>query len=211
MFKPLFPLTLLLGCLSFLLTMLLHSPGQWGAVSQAQPAPPAQGVPAGGYTVVVEIIAQQVYARFPDLPKGNDYRRQSDGSPDPENTLISRMIRYHRDIQKRPTRYRFDWRLTLADYLGANDQMVPERYPGFSTLQTSPLDGDRQLIAGLNRKQRQELVDFLAELYRPQAASNGTDSGSGEQGDQNPTAPPAVTAPNQPGLSQPGDAQLLMP
>ncbi|WLT38019.1 hypothetical protein NON20_20880 [Synechocystis sp. B12] len=89
--------------------------------------------------------------------------------------------------------------------------MVPERYPGFSTLQTSPLDGDRQLIAGLNRKQRQELVDFLAELYRPQAASNGTDSGSGEQGDQNPTAPPAVTAPNQPGLSQPGDAQLLMP
>ncbi|MBE9194765.1 hypothetical protein IQ219_05460 [Synechocystis sp. LEGE 06083] len=208
MFKPLFPLSLLLGCLSFLLTMLLHSPGQWGALSQAQPA---QGVPAGGYTVVVEIIAQQVYARFPDLPKGNDYRRQSDGSPDPENTLISRMIRYHRDIKKRPTRYRFDWRLTLADYLDANEQMEPERYPGFSTLQESPLDGDRQLIAQLNREQRQALVDFLAEIYRPQTSVNEGESGAGNQEEDSQSPTPAVTTPNQPGLSQPGDAQLLMP
>jgi len=199
----------LLGCLSFLLTMLLHSSGQWGAVSQAQAIP--QGMPQGGYTVVVEVIAQQIYDQFPDIPKNNGYRRQSDGTPDPENTLISRMIRYHRDIKRRPTRYRFDWRLTLADYLGANEQILPERYPGFSTLQESPLDSDKEAIASLNRRQRQELVDFLAEIYRPQAMPNGAESPENGQSDENPSRPPAVTTPTQPGLAQPGDAQLLMP
>jgi hypothetical protein len=171
----------------------------------------AQGLPAGGYTLVVEVIAQQVYDKFPDLPKGNNYLRQSDGTPDPENTLISRMIRYHRDIKKRPTRYRLDWKLTLADYLEVNEQILPERYPGFSTLQESPLEGDRQLIASLNRQQRQELVDFLAQIYRPQTLPNGTENDQNGSETVNENPPPTVTKPNQPGLSQPGDAQLLMP
>lgn len=207
MSKPFSLLSLLLGCLSFLLTLLLHSPGQWGAVSQAQ------SLPAGGYTLVVEVVAQQIYDKFPDLPKSNDYLRQSDGTPDPENTLISRLIRYHRDIKKRPTRYRLDWKLTLADYLGVNEQMLPDRYPGFSTLQKSPLDGDRQLIESLNRQQRQELVDFLAQIYRPQTLpnGNGTDVNENGPGIENEAPTPAVTKPNQPELSKPGDAQLLMP
>lgn len=194
----------LFGCLGFLLTIVLaHGPPRW-SVSQAQ------GLSSqGGYTVVVEVIAQQVYDQFPTLPKANQYRRQSDGLVATDNTLISRLIRYHRDIKKRPTRYRFDWRLTLADYLGANDIIRAERYPGFSTLQESPLEGDRQLIEALNRQQRQELVDFLAEIYRPRATANATEN-NGTEGPEAPK-PPAVAKPNQPGLSQPGDAQLLMP
>lgn len=205
MSKPLSLLSLLLGCLSFLLTLLLHIPGQWQGVSQAQ------GLPTGGYTLVVEVIAQQVYDKFPDLPKNNDYRRQSDGTPDPDNTLISRMIRYHRDIKKRPTRYRLDWKLTLADYLGVNEQILPEGYPGFSTLQESPLDSDRQLIENLNRQQRQELVDFLAQIYRPQTLPSNTEVDQNNSNADSEEIAPAVITPSQPGLAKPGDAQLLMP
>ncbi len=125
-----------------------------------------------------------------------------------DNTLVSRLIRYHRDIKKRPTRYRFDWKLTLADYLEVNESMSPDRYPGFSTLQESPLDGDRQLVQALNRQQRQDLVDFLAEVYRPQTAPNSPDAPTTDE----PSSPePAVVTPDTPTLSQPGDAQLLMP
>jgi hypothetical protein len=204
MSKRFFSWPSLLGCLSFLMVVLLQNNAPWMTVSQAQ------GLPAGGYTVVVEVIAQQVYDRFPKLPKANEYRRQDNGEVDKDSTLISRMIRYHRDIKKRPTRYRFDWKLTLADYLGANEQMTPDRYPGLSTLTESPLEADRQLIASLNRQQRQGLVDFLAELYRPQTANASGDVNEEGGPTENPERP-AVVKPSSPGLSQPGDAQLLMP
>jgi hypothetical protein len=192
----------LIGILSFLLTLLIHRPGQF--VTPAM----AQTLPAGGYTLLVEAVAQQVYEQFPELPKANTYLSQDKGEVDVDNTLMSRFIRYHRDIQKRPTRYRFDWKLTLADYLGVNESMSPERYPGFSTLQESPLESDRQLIQALNRQQRQALVNFLAEVYRPQTAASTPDTPTKD--DQN-SPKPAVVTPDQPTLSQPGDAQLLMP
>jgi hypothetical protein len=203
MFKsPSILLTVLIGVLSFLLTLLIHRPGQLWAPSMAQT------VPAGGYTLLVEAVAQQVYDQFPELPKANTYRRQEGGDVEVDNTLVSRFIRYHRDIKKRPTRYRFDWKLTLADYLDVNEPMSADRYPGFSTLQESPLDGDRQLIQALNRQQRQELVDFLAKVYRPQTVPSNSDAPKPGE----PSSPkPAVVTPDQPTLSQPGDAQLLMP
>ena len=195
-------LTVLIGILSFLLTLLIHRPGQLWAPSVAQT------LPAGGYTLLVEAVAQQVYDQFPELPKANTYLRQEGGEVEEDNTLVSRLIRYHRDIKKRPTRYRFDWKLTLADYLEVNESMSPDRYPGFSTLQESPLDGDRQLVQALNRQQRQDLVDFLAEVYRPQTAPNSPDAPTTDE----PSSPePAVVTPDTPTLSQPGDAQLLMP
>lgn len=197
-----FPLLMvLIGILSFLLTLLIHRPGQ--LVTPAT----AQTLPAGGYTLVVEAVAQQVYDRFPEIPKANTYLSQDEGLVDGDNTLISRLIRYHRDIKKRPTRYRFDWKLTLADYLGVNELMSANRYPGFSTLQDSPLDGDRQLIEALNRQQRQDLVNFLAEVYRPQTVTSPTDPSTTDQNSPKPT----VVTPDQPILSQPGDAQLLIP
>jgi hypothetical protein len=192
----------LISILSCLLTLLIHRPGQLSTPVVAQT------LPAGGYTLLVEAVAQQVYEQFPELPKANTYLSEKDGKVEVDNTLISRLIRYHRDIKKRPTRYRFDWKLTLADYLGANEFMTPDRYPGFSTLKESPLDGDRQLIQALNRQQRQDLVNFLAAVYRPQTASSNPD----EPANTEPSAPkPAVVTPDQPTLSQPGDAQLLMP
>lgn len=195
-------LMVLIGILSFLLTLLIHRPGQF-----VTPAT-AQTLPAGGYTLLVEAVAQQVYEQFPELPKANTYLSQDKGEVDVDNTLMSRFIRYHRDIKKRPTRYRFDWKLTLADYLKVNESMSPDRYPGFSTLQESPLEGDRQLIQALNRQQRQALVNFLAEVYRPQAAASTPETPTTD--DQN-SPKPAVVTPDQPTLSQPGDAQLLMP
>ncbi|MFN9175432.1 MAG: hypothetical protein ACK58N_13275 [Synechocystis sp.] len=203
MFKlPSILLTVLIGILSFLLTLLIHRPGQLWAPSMAQT------VPAGGYTLLVEAVAQQVYEQFPELPKANTYRRQEGGEVEVDNTLISRFIRYHRDIKKRPTRYRLDWKLTLADYLEVNEPMSADRYPGFSTLQENPLDGDRQLIQALNRQQRQDLVDFLAEVYRPQTAPSTPEAPKPGE----PSSPkPAVVTPDQPTLSQPGDAQLLIP
>jgi len=195
-------LMVLIGILSFLLTLLIHRPGQL-----LTPAV-AQTLPAGGYTLLVEAVAQQVYDQFPELPKANTYVSQDKGEVDVNNTLISRFIRYHRDVKRRPTRYRFDWKLTLADYLEANEPMSADRYPGFATLQESPLDGDRQLIQGLNRQQRQALVDFLAAVYRPQTAAPDPETPASSE----PSQPkPAVVTPSQPTLSQPGDAQLLMP
>ncbi|MGA1621620.1 MAG: hypothetical protein ACO36E_02710 [Synechocystis sp.] len=194
-------LMVLIGLLSFLLTLLMHRPGQF-----VTPAT-AQTVPAGGYTLLVEAVAQQVYEQFPDLPKANTYLSQSEGTVDEDNTLVSRFIRYHRDIKKRPTRYRFDWKLTFADYLGVNETMTPDRYPGFSTLQESPLESDRQFLQALNRQQRQDLVNFLAEIYRPQTGASPSDPSTADQN----SPKPAVVTPDQPTLSQPGDAQLLMP
>ncbi len=191
----------LLGLLSLSLTLLLHP----------MPSTPAQSVvPAGGYTILVEAAAQQVYEAFPDLPRANTYKRQSDGEVDAENTLISRLIRYHRDIRRRSTRFRFDWKLTLADYLGVNETISADRYPGFSSLQTSPLEGDRQLIEQLNRQQRQDLVDILAKIYRPRTAPAAADPDNPATQAPAPDEP-AVVNPDEPTLSKPGDAQLLMP
>lgn len=196
-------LMVLIGILSFLLTLLIHRPGQLST------SVVAQTLPAGGYTLLVEAVAQQVYDQFPELPKANTYLSQDQGEVAVDNTLMSRFIRYHRDIKKRPTRYRFDWKLTLADYLAVNEPMSPDRYPGFSTLQENPLEGDRQLIQELNRQQRQDLVNFLAEIYRPQTAPANPETPTT---DTEPSQPkPAVVTPDQPTLSQPGDAQLLMP
>ncbi|MFN5515313.1 MAG: hypothetical protein ACK5CA_11330 [Cyanobacteriota bacterium] len=157
-------------------------------------------------TLTVEQVALQIYEQLPDLPKENSYRRQDNGEPDPDHTLISRLIRYHRDIQKRQTRYRFDWKLTLADYLGINEPMEPERYPGNSTLQTNPLATDTTAIRALTRQQRLALVDLLVINYHPPQPK--------AEPKPAPTAPPRPVTPpdpNRPVLSQPGDAQLLLP
>lgn len=157
-------------------------------------------------TLTVEQISLQIYEQLPDLPKENTYRRRDNGELDPDHTLISRLIRYHRDIQKRQTRYRFDWKLTLADYLGLNEPMEPERYPGNSTLQTNPLATDTAAIRALTRQQRLALVDLLVINYHPPQPK-------AEPKPQPTAAPQPVTPPdpNRPTLSQPGDAQLLLP
>lgn len=152
-----------------------------------------------------EDVAVIVYQRLPYLPKENQYIRLETGTVAEDHTLVSRFVRYHQDVEKRPTRFRLDWKLTLADYLGVNEPMKPERYPGSTTLTTNPMESDRQAIQKLNRRQRAELVDVLMSLYRPQQAQT------------QPTAPkpsPGSSSsgtPKKPTLTKPGDAQLLMP
>jgi hypothetical protein len=154
-----------------------------------------------------ESVAAIVYQRLPNIPKENQYVRLETGKVDPENTLVSRLVRYHQDVKKRQTRFRFDWKLTLADYLGVNEPIKPDRYPGQSSLKTNPMESDVKAIRSLNRRQREELVDILASSYKPQQENPLTPNSSSV-----PTPQPSpTTAPSRPSLSKPGDAQLLLP
>lgn len=168
----------------------------------------AQGVPPMGNAraVRMENIWQQVYQQLPNLPQENKYVSKETGKVATDNTLVSRLIRYHVYVRGRPTNFRLDWKLTLADYLGVNEVMEENGYPGTETLRQNPLEGDRAAIARLSRQQRDALAQTLASLFGKQ----GTDS-------QFPTASPSPQlspTPNDgPSLTQPrpGDAQLLIP
>lgn len=154
-----------------------------------------------------EYVANIVYQRLPDIPKENQYIRQSTKEVDPDNTLISRFIRYNQDIQKRPVRYRFDWKLSLADYLGANEPVKEELYPGRNTLTVNPYKKDLEAIQSLNRRQRNDLVNVLVNVYNPQQNIPNTPQPSTQP---SPQSSP-VTTPQKPNFSQPGDSQLLKP
>jgi hypothetical protein len=143
-----------------------------------------------------------VYQELPDLPLENDYISQETGEVDAENTLVSRLIRYHLYVKGRPPNYRFDWKLTLADYLGANDFLQSSVYPGHDDLTENPMEGDREAIQSLTRSQRETLINRLVEIF-----------------DGNPAPPsipqvqeknnPGRSAPRAPIIPQPGDADLL--
>ncbi|MBE9078433.1 hypothetical protein IQ241_14200 [Romeria aff. gracilis LEGE 07310] len=125
----------------------------------------AQSQPAPAYRRSnPQEIAAQIYQQLPELPLENDYLSR-DGTALPEDTLVSRLIRYHLYIQNRPPHFRFDWKLTMADYLGAFEQIRPERYPSSQTLRTNALEGDRAAIAALSREQRNQLVFALFQAF----------------------------------------------
>ena len=168
----------------------------------------AQNQPSSGNTssIRAEGAAAIVYQQLPYLPKENEYRRKETGEIDPEHTLISRFIRYNQDLKKRTNRYRFDWKLTLADYLGANETINPETYPGSLTLTTNPFETDVKAIQVLNRRQRQELVDLLAFIYKPQVTTQAPKI----KPSPTPQSTP-IDESGKPSLAKPGDAQLLMP
>ena len=163
--------------------------------------------PVWAQSLRIEEAASRIYEQMPDLPKENQYVRIEIEAVDDSYTLINRFIRYHLNVKRRSPFSRLDWKLTIADYLDANEPIKSERYPGYQSLATNPMEGDLAAIATLNRRQRSELVDRLVALYRPSAPQpTNTNNPS------TPTANPKPTnRPNQPRLSQPGDAQLLMP
>lgn len=146
-----------------------------------------------------ETVAQQIYQAMPDLPKENNYIRRETGAIDPNNTLISRFLRYHQDTKKRFTLIRFDWQLTLGDYLGVNEKISEENYPGQATLTVNPMAADIKAMNSLNRRQRQQLVTLLVEIYNPAILPQET---------PNPSPSPSPS-PSRPSLSKPGDADLL--
>lgn len=159
--------------------------------------------PVAAQSLRPEGAAYIIYQRLSYIPKENQYRRKDTGEIDPDHTLVSRLIRYREDVKRR-TPYRLDWQLTLADYMGINEPMDIDDYPGSSTLQTNPAESDIKAIAQLTREQRRALLDLLTDLYAPPSAKPKPPPNS-------EPAPNAEVETGRPRLSQPGDAQLLMP
>ncbi|MBI1241294.1 hypothetical protein [Umezakia ovalisporum] len=123
--------------------------------------------PALGQRISPGDIWKQVYQKLPDLPKENHYISKETGQIAENNTLASRLITYHIYKKGRAPNYRFDWKLTLADYLNANEIMYDHSYPGHDTLRQNPLEGDRAVISKLNRQQRNTLVQILTDIFNP--------------------------------------------
>lgn len=145
----------------------------------------------------------QVYQRLPDFPLENDYVNQETGKVDPDNTLVSRLIRYHIYVKGRPPNYRLDWKLTLADYLGANELIEATVYPGRDVLQENPMEKDRAAISRLNRTQRDALIQTLVTIFDPNYENIAEPAPA-----PNP-APDLPQAPRRKPLPQAGDADLL--
>lgn len=131
---------------------------------------PFGSLPAIAQRVRPETAWQSVYERLPDFPKENQYVNKETGKAESDNTLVGRFIRYHLYVAGRSPSYRFDWKLTLADYLGLGlDGGFDETsYPSRATLKTSPVEGDRAAIKRLNRSQREALVQALVDTFVPQ-------------------------------------------
>ncbi|MDF5716063.1 MAG: hypothetical protein PUP93_19780 [Rhizonema sp. NSF051] len=145
--------------------------------------------------------AQRVYQQLPDLPRENKYISKETGKVSENNTLINRLIRYHVYLKGRATNYRLDWKLTLADYLGANEIIYDSSYPGNDILRQNPIDSDRSAIGRLNRRQRDALVQALVNVFNPnQNTPASTPNPSSQLPEDNFTRPQ---------LPKPGDAQKL--
>ncbi len=121
--------------------------------------------PADAQRVNPNEVWQQIYKQLPYLPRENHYISQETGKVAQNNTLVSRLIRYHIYVKGRPPNYRLDWKLTLADYLDANEVMYEESYPGNDTLRQNPFAGDRAAIRRLSREQRNALVQALVNAF----------------------------------------------
>jgi hypothetical protein len=145
-----------------------------------------------------------IYQRLPFIALENQYRRKDTGEIDKDHTLISRLIRYNEDTKKRSS-YRIDWQLTIADYLGANESIDADRYPGSATLQSNPTKGDIVVIGKLTLAQRRSLIALLTELYAPPQETRPTVKPTSPEPSQREVTPP------RPGLAKPGDANLLLP
>jgi hypothetical protein len=161
-------------------------------------------------------MAQQIYAQLPDLPLENQYISRQTGDRAEESTLVRRLITYHLLVKGRPPFYRLDWKLTLADYLGANELMFQNAYPGASELRTNPIQGDRAVIASMSRQEREDLVRALVNAFNPDYAELEEASVSPGTSSTAPVLPEAEPSPQSspmpnhlPALPQPGDADLL--
>lgn len=165
--------------------------------------------PATAQFSIPEDASQRVYERLPNLPRENHYVSKETGQVDERNTLATRLMRYHMFVKRRPPMYRLDWKLTLADYIGANEYLVESQYPSANTLNQNPMESDRAAIEKLTRAERDALVNVLVSIFNP----NRTQQTPGSTSSTSPSQP-TPTSPNPratPSLPQPGDAQLLMP
>lgn len=119
-------------------------------------------------------ISMQIYEQIPELPLENQYVNSETGKVDADNTLVSRIIRYHLYIKNRPTNLRLDWKLTIADYLAAFEQISAEDYPDYG-LRENPIDSDILAMKTLSWEVRDRLTNTLYEAFASRAAASATD------------------------------------
>jgi hypothetical protein len=146
-----------------------------------------------------EEVSAQVYQLMPDLPKENNYINSETKQIDTNNTLVARLVRYHQYISARPTIFRLDWKLTLADYMRKNEIIKENRYPGYSSLTQNPLEKDRQVITNLTPQQRNQLVNILVSIYNPnyqQKNQNSVEKNDNLQ-EEKPTTSPSFILPKK--------------
>ncbi|MGL5083746.1 MAG: hypothetical protein ACRC8A_19870 [Microcoleaceae cyanobacterium] len=156
----------------------------------------------------VQDIWQQIYQQLPDLPKENSYVAIETGQVAEDDTLIGRLVRYHFYVRGRSPLYRFDWKLTLADYLGVNEVMFEGEYPSQDKFKENPIVGDRAAIESLTLAQRDALVTALADIFNPAPQGNPPRSPGNQPDSGKPSDNPDVILPPQP---KPGSAELLLP
>ncbi len=156
--------------------------------------------------IVPREAASQIYSRLPEIPLENQYLRQDNGAVATESTLVERFIQYHTSVKGRSPVFRLDWQLTFADYLGLNDYLKPEFYPGRNYLRANPMAADIAAIQALTRPQRQALLNALSTLY-------GDREITVIPREQTTTAAPEPqpTGPQLRPISRPGEADLLAP
>lgn len=111
---------------------------------------------------------KKVYEQLPDFPKENQYVNKETKKAAADDTLVSRLIRYHLYVKGRIPFYRLDWKLTLADYLEINGRMNEDNYPSNGKLNKNPLEGDVAAIQKLNLAQRNALVQALVNAFPAQ-------------------------------------------
>ncbi|WP_293075010.1 hypothetical protein [Moorena sp. SIO4A5] len=160
-------------------------------------------------------ISKVVYKRLPDLPQENQYISKESGKVAANNTLVNRLIRYHVYGKKRLPNFRFDWKLTMADYLGAYDYLEASQYPSGDTLTENPMEGDIAAIEQLTRAERDALVSVLVNIFNPNRSETVAPESSTQPSPattSNPTSPATTSNPRRGvSLPKPGDAQLLKP
>lgn len=171
--------------------------------------------PAVAQRLNAKLAADAVYSQLPELPQENQYVRRKGNKPAPNSTLVSRLIRYHTQVKGRSPQYRFDWKITLADYLGLYENLREEEYPGKSYLKTNPMESDRKLIRQFTRQQRLALTQVLSDLYASQAPQQAAPPPEKQQ----PEPPKPAAVPDPEPISRPkliplpgsGSADLLRP
>jgi hypothetical protein len=167
---------------------------------------PAQSVRVGDAGLVV-------YQQLPELPQANQYIDRETKQVDANNTFVSRLISYHLYSKGRPAFLRLDWKHTMADYLGANEDIDPERYPTQKRLQTNPLEDDRAVLQKLTRAQRDQLIQVLiATLGTPAPTPSVAPTPTPTPSVAPMPTPPPSTIPVRPTprtAPQPGGAALL--
>jgi hypothetical protein len=157
-------------------------------------------------------VAQFVYKRMPTLAVENQYVRADNNKQAVDSTLVSRLVQYHNSLKGRSPLYRMDWKITLADYLGINEVLEPETYPGHAFLKKNPIEADLAVVQKLNAAQRNALVESLVDAF------TGSQTVSAPVRVSTPTVPPGKSSPKPPvyrptltPLAAPGSANLLTP